>query len=140
MIECFTENVSTGQNEAIAWNNTNIKKGCTVENNGASIQFNKCGIYEVSVNASVVSANATDSAPVDLSMELYKNGVAMPQAKQTVTAIDDTSKHGISFTTLVQVAENNSCCPCASPTICTVRNTGGAVTVANASLVVTKLV
>lgn len=140
MIEYYSENAATAQNEAIAWNNTTIKKGCTVENNGASIQFNKCGIYEVSVNATVVSADATTSAPVDLTIELFKDGVAMPQAKQTETAVDTTSKHGINFTTLVQVAENNSCCPCASPTVCNVRNTGGAVTLVNASLIVTKLV
>lgn len=140
MIECYSKNNSRAANEPLAWDNTTLKKGCTVEVNGASLQFNKCGIYEVSVDADVVSPTATSSAAVNLALQLYKNGVPQSQAVAQETATDSTSTHHLSFVTLVQVAENNSCKPCSSPTVCNVMNTQGEANILNANLVVTKLV
>lgn len=140
MIECYTKNASEGENEAVTWNNTSLKKGCTVEVSGASIQFNKCGIYELSCNATVSAPSATSSAPVDVEISLAKNGSQQPQAQASATISSETEKAALSFVTLVQVSENNSCCPCSSPTICSVVNTGAAATFDNINLVVTKLV
>lgn len=140
MIECYSRNNSRAANEALTWDNTTLKKGCTVEVNGASIQFNKSGIYEVAVDADVVSPTASSSAAVNLALQLYKDGVPQPQAMALETATDSTSAHHLSFTTLVQVAESNNCKPCSSPTVCNVVNTQGEANTLNANLVVTKLV
>lgn len=140
MIECYSENETVTRDEAIAWKNTTVKKGKTVDVSGASIQFNKCGIYEVSANVTLASSSATSSIPGDVAIQLYKNGVALPQTKQTVTAKDNTSKHSLNMTTLIQVSENNSCCPCASPTVCNLMNVGTSAVILSANLVVTKLV
>lgn len=140
MLECYSNNATVGENEAVAFNNTAIKKGCTVEAAGATIQFNKCGIYEVSVNASAAAPSATSSAPVDVSLQLMKNGVAQPQAKAMETAASETAKVNLGFTTLVQVPENNSCNMCAAPTTCSIVNTGAEAAFDSINIVVTKLV
>lgn len=128
------------ENEAVTWNNTVLKKGCTVEVSGATIQFNKCGVYEVSCDAEVSAPSATSSAPVDVSVGLYKNGNQQPQAQTAATISSETEKAGLSFVTLVQVPENNSACLCSSPTTCNIVNTGAAATYDHINLVVTKLV
>lgn len=140
MIECYSKNVSCATGEALAYNNVALKKGCTVEVSGASIQFNKCGIYEVSCNASVSAPSATSSAPTDVSIQLMKNGAPQPQAVSTATLASETSKAALGFTTLVQVPENNSCCACSAPTVCSVVNTGTEVLFDSINVVVTKLV
>ena len=125
MLEAYSINITVGSTEPIPFNNVTLKKGCTAELQGTStIVLNKCGVYMVSFDAS--SAAAT-------SAQLYKNGVAQPQAQST-----DSS---LAFTTLVQVQTNNSCCPCASPTTIQVVNTDDAdATFTNANIVVTKIV
>lgn len=123
MLEVYSENVTVAENEAIPFNNVSLKKGCTAELSGTStIQLNKCGVYMISVDAS-----ATEST----TLQLYKNGVAQPQAQSTGGTP--------AFTTLVQVSDNNYCCACASPTTLQVVSLDGA-TLTNANLVVTKLV
>lgn len=140
MIECYSNNASVGADEAVVFTNTAIKKGCTVEAAGATIQFNKCGIYEVAVNASAVAPSATSSAPVDVTLQLMKNGVAQPQAKATETVASESAKANLGFTTLVQVPENNSRNMCAAPTTCSIVNSGAAATFDSINIVVTKLV
>lgn len=140
MIECYSNNATVGENEAVAFTNTAIKKGCTVEASGATIQFNKCGIYEVSVNASATAPSATSSAPVDVKLQLMKNGVAQPQAQATETAASETAKVSLGFSTLVQVPENNSCSMCSAPTTCSVVNAGAEAAYDNINIIVTKLV
>ena len=124
MIEAYSQNVTVNALEPIPFNNVSLKKGCTVEQSGpSSFALNKCGIYEVFCG---VSAEATET------IQLYKNGVAQPQAQST----------GItpSFKTLVQVSHNN--CPCdacdAPVNIQVIATTAGTLTDAN--IVITKLV
>ena len=70
------------------------------------------------------------SAEASTTIQLYKNGVAQPQAQST----------GItpSFVTLVQVSENNCGCPCSSPVTLQVVNTTAA-TFTDANVTVTKV-
>ena len=76
----------------------------------------------------MVSVDA--SAGASTTLQLYKDGVAQPQAQSTgVTP---------SFTTLVQVSENNSNCPCASAVSIQIMNTT-ATTLSNVNCVVTKI-
>lgn len=124
MLEAYSLNVTVASDTAIPFNNQSIKKGCTAELNGVStIELNKCGVYMVSCDCS-----STASATI----QLFKNGVALPQAQSTGTSN--------AFTTLVQVPTNNSCCSCSSPTLLQVKNVGDAdATFPNANIVVTKV-
>ena len=124
MLEVYSLFVDTEANSAIPLNNVTIEKGCTaVSVSPATIQLNKCGVYMVSVDAS-----STTSATI----QLYKNGTPQPQAQSTGTSIG--------FTTLVQVATNNSECPCASPTLLQLFNTDdAAATYDNVNVCVTKI-
>ena len=78
MIQAYSLNVTVPANTSIPFNNVTLQKGCTAILNGDStIQFNKCGIYMVEVDASSATAST---------IQLYKNGVAQPQAQSTGTS------------------------------------------------------
>lgn len=125
MLEVYSINATVGSLEPIPFNNVSLKKGCTAELSGTStIQLNKCGVYMIAFDCS--SAATT-------TVQLYKNGVAQDQAQATGGTP--------SFVTLVQVAENNSCCPCSSPTTVQILNaTETEATLTNANVTVTKIV
>ena len=123
MLEVYSTDIDVAANTAIPFQNVSMKKGCTAELSGAStITLNKCGVYMVSCDA---------SAEASTTIQLYKNGVAQPQAQSTGITT--------SFETLVQVPENNSCCPCTSGVSLQIVNTT-ATTFTNANVVVTKVV
>lgn len=122
MLEAYSVNIAVGANTNIPFNSTSIQKGCTaVKTSADTINLNKCGVYMVECDCSA-SASTT--------IQLVKDGVLQPQAQGTGSTP--------SFTTLVQVAENNSCCPCSSPVVLQVRNTT-AVTLTDVNIVVTKV-
>lgn len=124
MLEAYSLNVTVPASSAIPFANVTVNKGCTACLNGSSsIELNKCGVYMVSCDAS--SAATT-------TIQLFKDGVAQPQAQATGVSP--------SFSTLVQVPQNNSCCPCSEPTTVQIRNGGTAsATLTNANVVVTKI-
>lgn len=135
MIEAYSNNVTVLTNASVPLNAVSLVKGCTATASGAStINLNKCGIYYVSVNATAI---ATTAGPITLQINV--NGTPKADAIQTETAADTTSSHALSFSTLVQVAENNSCSPCTSPTAINVQNVGEGVTLSNINVVVTKV-
>ena len=122
MIEVYSINIEVGADSFVPLNNVSFKKGCTAELSGtSSILLNKCGIYEVSCNCSAETATT---------IQLYKNGVAQPQAQGTGATP--------AFITLVSVDENNTCCPCTAPTTLQIMNTT-ATTFTDFNVVVTKL-
>ena len=100
MLEIYSTDLGITADTYVPFQNVALKKGCTAELSGTNtITLNKCGVYMVSVDA---------SATVATTLQLYKDGIAQPQAQATGT--------NPSFVTLIQVSENNSCCPCASGT------------------------
>ena len=122
MIEAYSTNVAVGANANIPFNSVSLVKGCTVEKIAPdTFAFNKCGVYMVEVDCSTATSTT---------IQLYKDGVAQPQAQSTGLSP--------SFTTLVQVPNNNSCCPCASATTVQIRNTT-AGTFTDANIVITKV-
>lgn len=125
MLEVYSLNVTAEAGSAVPLNNVTLKKGCTATLSGAAtIALNKCGVYMVSVDASSAAA---------ATIQLYKNGVAQAQAQSTGTTPG--------FTTLVQVEENNTCCPCSGFTGIQIVNTGAAeATFTDFNVVVTKVV
>lgn len=122
MLQAYSTDIAVAANTAIPFNNLTLEKGCTARlSSPATIQLNKCGVYMVSVDSSAGAAT---------NVQLYKDGVAQPQAQST----------GLnpSFVTLVQVDHNNSRCCCDSPTnLQVIADT--AVTFTNANIVVTKV-
>lgn len=134
MLEGYSTEIAVETNSAIPFNNVTISKGTTAVFAGpATIQFNKCGVYSVQF-----SGSASPSADGDVTVQLSKNGVLQPQALSTftgTTADDDT----LSFSTLVQVRENNTNCCCSSPTTIQCINTGEASTFTIAKIDVTKI-
>ena len=125
MIEAYSTNISVAADTAIPFNSVTLEKGCTVTHPSAdTFNLNKCGVYMVAVDASSEAA---------ATIQLYKNGVAQPQAQAT----GGTSQ---SFVTLVQNDKNNSCCPCASPATIQIVNTGDAATFTDANICITKVV
>ena len=125
MLEAYSLNVTVGANTPISFRNVTLKKGCTADLNGTNtIELNKCGVYMVAVDASLTTATT---------IQLYKDGVAQPQAQSNGTCP--------SFATLVQVPNNNSNCPCSSPTTIEVYNADDAQAVFdNINIVITKIV
>lgn len=122
MLEAYSVNVAVGANSNIPFNSTALLKGCTVTKPSAdTINLNKCGVYMVECDC---------SAAASTTIQLYKDGVAQPQAQSTGLTP--------SFTTLVQVDKNNTCCPCSSPTSLQVRNTV-AGTLTDANITITKI-
>lgn len=120
MLEAYSKNVTIPANSSVPFRNVSLTKGNTSEMQGdATILFNKCGVYRVSFNASVVA-----SAAGEISFQLFKNSMPQAQADVSETAADTTSIHALNFETLVQVPKSNSECPCSIPTIISVNNTG----------------
>ncbi len=123
MLEVYSTNIDVTADTAIPLNNVSFKKGCTATLSGTStIALNKCGVYMVSCDS---------SASTETTIQLYKNGVALPQAQGTGT--------NPSFVTLISVDENNTCCPCSAPVNLQVMNTTAA-TFDNVNVVVTKII
>ena len=122
MLEVYSVNIDVGANTYVPLNNVSYKKGCTAELSGTStISLNKCGVYMVACDC---------SAETSTTIQLYKNGVAQPQAQGTGGAV--------SFVTLVSVDENNTCCPCSAPVNLSILNTT-ATTFTDFNVVVTKV-
>lgn len=123
MIESYSVNVSVGANANIPFNSTSLVKGCTVEKTAPdTFSFNKCGVYMVAVDCSTTTSTT---------IQLVKDGVLQSQAQSTGLSP--------SFVTLVQVPNNNTCCPCSSPTTIQVRNTT-AGTFTDTNISITKIV
>ena len=124
MLEVYSLNVTANADSAIPLNNVSYRKGCTAVIEGtSSIALNKCGVYMVSMDA---SSTATPT------VQMYKNGIAQPQAQSTGGTP--------AFTTLVSVEENNTCCPCSAPTVIQFMNTGAEATFTDFNVVVTKVI
>ena len=123
MLQAYSLNVEVPAETAIPFKSVKTNKGCSTELSGNStIQLNECGVYKVHFDGSTAASGT---------VELYVNGVAQPQAQSTGTSLG--------FDTLVQVPKNNCNCPCSSPTVIQILNTGeAAATFTNANVVVTK--
>lgn len=135
MLQVYSSNLSVAANTAFPFNNVVIDKGCAETLSApASIQLNKRGVYLVEMDG-----YATPGAETLVSVQLYVDGVAQPQAISSFTGITDTVDT-LSFKTLVQVSENNCNCNCyTSPTILQVRNGTTALTDAHINVIVTKI-
>lgn len=135
MLQAYSSNLSIAANAACPFENVVIDKGCAERLSApASIALEKRGVYLVEVDGYTTGGDAG----ID-TIQLYKNGVALPQAISSFSlTAGDVSNFG--FKTLVQVAENNcNCNCCSSPTVLQVINGDVALTETHVNIVVTKI-
>lgn len=123
MLQSYSLNVDVPADSIVPFNNVVLNKTCTIVQSGAgTFNINRCGIYNVHVDG-VASAATT--------IQLYRNGVAVPQAQSTGTVFG--------FDTLVQVDKNNCKCDiCSSPVMLQVHN-DTAATLSNVNIVIRKI-
>lgn len=134
MLEAYSTNIAVATNSAIPFNNVSIEKGCTAKiESSATISLNKSGVYMVEVDAAAIPTTAGV-----MSIQLSKDGILQPQAQSAVTGAT-TDVDNMSFTTLVQVKEDNTCNCCSSPTVIRIVNTGVPATYNIANICVTKI-
>lgn len=124
MLEAYSENVTVDADNAIPFNSVSINKGCAEDlSSSATIELNKRGVYFVSFDSSLATATT---------VQLFKDGIARPQAQSTGTTPN--------FKTIVQVGQNNCACACTSPTILQIKNVGSAsADFINANVTVAKM-
>lgn len=136
MLQAYSDNLSVAAEAAFPFNNVVMDKGCAETLSGpATIQLNKRGVYLVEMDG-----YATPDATTDVTVQLYVNGVAQPQAKSTFTGTAITATSTFGFKTFVRVAENNCPCNCiASPTILQVMNADTSLSDAHINIVVTQI-
>lgn len=135
MLQAYSSNLEVAANAAFPFNNVTVDKGCSDNLSApASIQLNKRGVYLIEVDGF-----ATPAAATLVSIQLYVNGVAQPQAISSfvgTATVTDT----FSFKTFVQVTENNCNCNCtSSPTVLQIINGTTDLTDAHINIVVTKI-
>ena len=135
MLQAYSYNLDVAANAAFPFNNITVDKGCSDTLSApASIQLNQRGVYLVEVDGF-----ATPAAATLVSVQLYVNGVAQPQATSSFTGVV-AAVDTFSFKTFVQVTENNCNCNCtSSPTVLQVINGDTALTDAHINIVVTKI-
>ena len=136
MLQVYSDNLSVAAEQAFPFNNVVVDKGCAENLSApATIQLNKRGVYLVEVDG-----YATPDATSQVTVQLYVNGVAQPQAKSSFMGTAVTATDTFGFKTLVRVTENNCQCNClASPTILQVMNADTSLSDAHINVVVTKI-
>ena len=136
MLQVYSSNLAVDTNAVFPFNNVVMDKGCGETLSApATIQLNKQGIYLVEMDGF-----ATPDAATEVTVQLYVNGVAQPQAITTFVpaAVTDTRTFG--FKTFVRVAQNNCSCNClTSPTTLQFMNGDTALSDAHINVVITKI-
>lgn len=123
MFQAYSLNAEVGADAIIPFTNVCVNKGCAENLSGSgSIELNKCGVYAVHVDG---------AAAASTTIQLIKDGVALPQAQSTGTTLG--------FETYVQVDRNNCGCNCCtSPVVIQVKNVT-ATTFPNVNITVNKI-
>ena len=136
MLQVYSSNLAVDANAVFPFNNVVVDKGCGETLSApATIQLNKQGVYLVEMDGF-----ATPDAATEVSIQLYVNGVAQPQAITSFVpaAVTDTRTFG--FKTFVRVLENNCQCNClTSPTTLQFMNGTTALSEAHINVVITKI-
>ena len=136
MLQVYSSNLAVEANTVFPFNNVVMDKGCGETLSApATIQLNKQGVYLVEMDGF-----ATPDAATEVSVQLYVNGVAQPQAISTFVpaAVTDTRTFG--FKTFVRVTQNNCPCNCLSaPTTLQFMNGTTALSDAHINVVVTQI-
>lgn len=135
MLQAYSTSLSVAANAAFPFNNLVVDKGCAEKLTApASIELNKRGVYLVEVDGF-----ATGSAAGTDTIQLYKDGIALPQAQSSIS-VTASSVSNFGFKTLIQVSENNCICNCcSSPTVLQIINGEAELVDTHINVVVSKL-
>lgn len=136
MLQVYSDNLSIQANTAFSFNNVVVDKGCAENLSApATIQLNQRGVYLVEMDG-----YATPEAATAVSVQLYVNGVAQPQAISSFVPASVTDTRTFGFKTFVRVLENNCNCNClTSPTTLQFMNGETEVSEAHINVVITKI-
>ena len=136
MLQVYSSNLAVDANTVFPFNNVVLDKGCGEALSApATIQLNKQGIYLVEMDGF-----ATPDAATAVSVQLYVNGVAQPQAITSFVPASITDARTFGFKTFVRVLENNCPCNClTSPTTLQFMNGETAISDAHINVVITKI-
>ena len=136
MLQVYSSNLAVTANTVFPFNNVVMDKGCAETLNApATIQLNKQGVYLVEMDGF-----ATPDAATDVTVQLYVNGVAQPQAISSFMGTDVTDTDTFGFKTFVRVTENNCACNClTAPTTLQFMNGDTALSDAHINVVITKI-
>lgn len=135
MLEAYSINQTILADGILPFNSTSVAKGCTATLNGVStIELNKAGVYEITLNVS-----GLPSETGDVTISLMKDSVLQSGNKITIPTVVATQGISGTMTALIKVMNNNSCKCNSSPTSLQFVNNGVGLTNANLNVVVTKL-
>lgn len=136
MLQVYSTNLAVDANTVFPFNNVVVDKGCAEALSApATIQLNKMGVYLVEMDGF-----ATPEAATEVSVQLFVNGVAQPQAISSFVPASITDARTFGFKTLVRVLENNCNCNClTSPTTLQFVNGTTAISDAHINVVITKI-
>lgn len=137
MVQIYSDGLEVAAGGTYPLNNVVFLKGTTAVAAGAGgIALTKRGIYSIHVDGFATLADAGD-----YSIQLTRNGIALPQAVSTTTLAAAGSAAG-SIETLIVVEESD--CPCnwtsAAVTIGVINPSTVDVTDAHINVVVSKLI
>ena len=136
MLQVYSDNLAVEAATAFPFNNVSVDKGCAETLSApATIQLNQRGVYLVEMDG-----YATPDAATEVSVQLYVNGVAQPQAISSFVPASVTDARTFGFKTFVRVLENNCNCNClTSPTTLQFMNGETAISDAHINVVITKI-
>ena len=109
-----------------------ILTGCRVSRNGPAFQLNEAGYY-----CGAFSASGCATSVADVTIELQKNGIAVPGAIATITPAAVGNTMNFAFATIIKVPP--SCCAVDNTANLTLVNTGVAAIFTNVNINITKL-
>lgn len=136
MLQAYSSNLAVEANTPFSFNNVSIDKGCGEALVGAqTFQLNKRGIYLVEMDGF-----ATPDAATTVSVQMYVNNVAQPQAISQFTPASVTDERTFGFKAFVRVVDNNCQCNLLSaPTTIQFMNGATAVSDAHINVVITQI-
>lgn len=136
MLQIYSDNLAVAANTVFPFNNVILDKGCAENLSApATVQLNKQGVYLIEMDGF-----ATPDAATEVSIQLYVNGVAQPQAITSFMGTSVTATDTFGFKTFVRVLQNNCNCNClTSPTTLQFINGDTALSDAHINVVITKI-
>ena len=137
MLQIYSSNLTVDANTVFPFNNAVVEKGCSETLSApATIELNRAGVYLVEMDGF-----ATPDTATDVSVQLYVNGVALPQAITTFNGASVTGTQTFGFKTYVRVLTNNCPCNClSSPTTLQFVNGATALSDAHINVLITKII
>ena len=137
MVNSYTNAPQTvTTNDLLSFAINDVLTGCTVLHSAGSTSFklNRPGFYYVSFTGTGAITGATAGA---ITVNLLRNGVAVPGATSTQESASATDTRTVNFSKIIQVLP--SCCAVNNATTLTFQNTGLESTFSNVNVVITKL-